>query len=116
MSQMPKKKLKELAKEECENAIATPHTTAEWVWHKTSNSFALYDGLESNLLQRIKCVLAVNVNIVDFVSCRVCLSSYDMLTSHMLFDSIFLALFVWEVSARAGWPWIGLDGNGDARM
>ncbi|KAG0632141.1 hypothetical protein M758_1G307400 [Ceratodon purpureus] len=31
-------------------------------------------------------------------------------------DSIFSALSVWEVSARAGRTWIGLDGNGDARM
>ena len=31
-------------------------------------------------------------------------------------DSMFSALSVWEVSARAGRTWIDLDANGDARM
>ena len=50
-------RMKAHAKEECEKAIATSHTEAERVWLKTSNSFALFNGLEYILLQRTNIIV-----------------------------------------------------------
>lgn len=48
--------------------------------------------------------------------CAQAFCSYELDPAQDYLESIFSALSVWEVSARAGRTWIDLDTNGDARM